>query len=116
MKCDKCGAEMTYFHEDSSCGWTCPDCGNGLVTTYVEDIDLDETVYTISLNQNNTTKMPAIKLISKLSGKGFVTAKEMLTAGNYSHEGHAKEIKEIAASLKAAGISYKVTPDFPYEV
>lgn len=116
MQCEKCNTEMVYFHEGASCGWTCPNCGNGVVTTYVDDVDIDETIYTITIKQTDSPEMPAIKLISKLCGQGFIVAKNMLINGSYSHEVHAKGIIDVVSKLKAENISYTITPEFPYDI
>ena len=48
MRCEKCNNEMNYFQENQTCGWTCPQCRNSIATTYVSNLQLDETLYTLS--------------------------------------------------------------------
>ncbi len=44
MICEKCKGKMNWSIEGATQGWRCPMCGWNIITTYIEDIDRDETV------------------------------------------------------------------------
>jgi hypothetical protein len=47
--CEKCGAEMKPLSDIYPVGMTCPNCGWGWATTYIDPINLDESDYHIIL-------------------------------------------------------------------
>jgi len=68
MICEKCKGKMNWSIEGATQGWRCPMCGWNIITTYIEDIDRDETEY--SLYIKNVTEVDAEKmLILLLRGK-----------------------------------------------
>ena len=46
---EKCGSEMTPYKKGHTRGMVCEKCGFGWVTTCNEEIEVDETIYEISL-------------------------------------------------------------------
>lgn len=50
---------MNWSIEGATQGWRCPMCGWNIITTYIEDIDRDETEY--SLYIKNVTEVDAEK-------------------------------------------------------
>lgn len=113
--CEKCGAEMQYFQKYGSCGMTCPKCGWGWATTFTAPIDQDDAEYTISVSQSEAPSISTIKCVSKLSGCNFIEAKKMIQTNGFTKSGKAREIQECAAAFSSADISFKITPDFPYD-
>ena len=49
MDCEKCGTQMLYFRDQSTCGRTYPKCGWGVATAYRDPAEQDECVYTIAV-------------------------------------------------------------------
>ena len=47
MICEKCKGKMNWSIEGATQGWRCPMCGWNIITTYIEDIDRDETEYSL---------------------------------------------------------------------
>ena len=45
MICEKCNGKMNWSAEGATQGWRCPVCGRNIITTYIEDIESDETEY-----------------------------------------------------------------------
>ncbi len=116
MKCEKCGAEMTYFHKDSSCGYECPNCGWGLATTYIDPINEDTALYELCVEASETPTINAIKALSHAIGVGFVLAKEMLRKGGTVKKGKASDIISFVKILKEGDIIYHIVPEFPYTI
>lgn len=43
MICEKCKEKMNCSIEDATQGWRCPVCGWNIITTYIKEINTDET-------------------------------------------------------------------------
>lgn len=112
--CEKCGSEMLDFREDHTCGATCSNCGWSWATSYFTPIELDQTVYTIHIQKTQAPSLSMIRCISKLAVCNFIAAKSLLESGTAAYEGRALDIQRAAELLKAASLSYSITPDFPY--
>ena len=52
MKCNICETEMKYRIEGRCQFWNCPNCGDSIVASYFEPIELDDTLYEIVIQQN----------------------------------------------------------------
>ena len=115
MKCEKCGAEMNYFQRGSNCGHECPNCGWGLVTTYINPINEDSMQYELNINPCVKPSVNGIKTLSHAMGIGFVAAKEMLEKGGLVKTGRAKDIVFLVRELRKADVVFTITPEFPYE-
>ena len=114
MKCEKCGADTLEYREGHSYGYTCPNCGWGLATTFYEPCETDRTQYSIVINGNETTRA-AIKVISDIAGVNFLQANKLLRQPQaIVFDGCAAEILEKKQMLIENNISFKITPDFPY--
>ena len=115
MLCEKCNTEMVYIKEGNSCGWNCPNCGNGYVTTFIDPIQLDETIYTINLEKNKSATAKDLKIISKLASIPILEAKKKVTSGGVLIEGKAVTVKDCISILKDSDLVYVVSPAFPYD-
>ena len=111
--CEKCGNEMVYFQEKHSCGWTCPNCGDGIVTTYLEPIERDETIYTVVTVAQEAT-IDAIRSSSKVFGCSFLEARKGLSDGSLSFSGKAREVQKMTQILKDGNVSFRIEPEYPY--
>ena len=116
MKCEKCGTEMKYFIKGSTQGWNCPNCNWGIVTTYIEPIKDDKTIYSIILTKNNNHDINQLKPISRIASCNFIKAKELLESENIELvKDNAVAIKECATTLKENKINFEITPDYIYK-
>ncbi len=113
MICEKCSNQMQYFRDQSTCGWTCPQCGWGIVTTYHDPIDLDERIYTIIIPPQEAT-LDAVKSISTIFSVNYIEARKSLMNGSLRASGKAKDIKNKATLLSGCSVVYKIEPEFPY--
>ena len=116
MICEKCNANMNYFTEESSCGWTCPDCGWEIVTSSQAPWANDLTAYTLSVVANNTSTINDIKAISKAGNINSLESKKQLISGGVLKEGSASDIASAIQLLAKNNIAFTVTPEFPYNV
>ena len=114
MRCEKCNNEMNYFQENQTCGWTCPQCGNSIATTYISDLQLDETLYTLTLEPTDSASASDLKVLSKLSGLTVLKAKQLTINGGIIATDKASLIKEYRDNLELTGLKYIISPDFKY--
>ena len=113
MNCEKCGTQMQYFRDKSTCGWTCPKCGWGLVTTYQDPLDLDECVYTILIPPQDAS-LKAIKCISSMFSVNYIEARKKLLDGSLHASGNARFIRDKALILTGCSVEYRIEPQFPH--
>ncbi|MDO4493694.1 MAG: hypothetical protein Q4C53_07415 [Clostridia bacterium] len=125
--CEKCGEQMVSIDQNRTVGMTCPNCGWGRVTSHFDDIDTDQTDYSIILKPGNPAGIDNIKLIASLCALNFIEAKKILqtdadicifTASNESSAEYSKvgKVKHIASLLKASRLNFDISPEFPYEL
>ena len=115
MLCNKCNNEMVYFKRGQSCGWTCPKCGSGIVTSYVDEIQMDTTIYTLTLKPSNNACADDYKVVAKLCNSPILEAKKKTESGCILARGLATKIKECIKKLDGTSLSYEISPDFPYQ-
>ena len=113
--CEKCGHEMSYFIEGSTCGTTCKNCGWGCVTSYIEPIRLDTNEYKLVIHPIENPSTDSLRCISQLLMCNYLKAKEKLHS-EIVFANNAIEIKRIAAELAKHEIDFIITPDFPYSI
>ncbi|MBI9052030.1 MAG: hypothetical protein JEZ00_21630 [Anaerolineaceae bacterium] len=115
MKCEKCNAEMITFIEESTQGVRCPNCGWSIITTYIEEIRADSTIYSIYISHVTNIKTSQIRIVAKKANVNFMKAKDMLLSDDVKLcEEKAPKIKKIIEYLDKEKIPYKVIPDFKY--
>lgn len=113
--CDKCGTEMIPVDSERPVGMKCPNCGWGWVTSYIDPIKEDETIYEIELEEDNQATKDNIRLISEISNMNFLEAKCLLENAPESFvSGKATDINDAVIRLKVTGINFTVTPEYPY--
>ena len=78
MLCEKCKTNMIHVCENSVQGWSCPVCGWGTLTTYIDKIHQDMTEYSICTKSITNIDKDKIKVISKIEGVNYIVAKKML--------------------------------------
>lgn len=113
--CEKCGSEMTPYKKGHTSGMICEKCGFGWVTTCNEEIEVDETIYEISLLKDTNVSTEKIKVVSNEFAVNFLTARKMLTDGqNIVFKGKAIKVKEKKEELDKNNIRYSIIPEFSY--
>lgn len=116
MICDTCKKEMNYFIEGQSCGWKCSSCGNSIVTTYIDEIELDETIYSISISPIATPTAVEIKHVAKIRNCSFIDAREILISGGNLGNFDARKSREILQIFNDLGIHYLSAPEFMHNL
>ena len=116
IMCEKCGTKMIVHREGSTCGMLCPKCGWGWVTTYSSPIDTDENIYTVNFCKPEKVTAAMIKLYAKLAALNFMQAKKDLAEGVANFSAPATDIQKYIADIRAAGLQFVITPDYPYDV
>ena len=116
MKCNTCNKEMIYFAEGQTCGWKCNLCGNIIVTTYDDGIDMDDSIYTICISSGNNVAAVNIKCAAKIIGCSFIEAKDFLISGKEINNLSAIQAREVLRILQSTDILYSITPEFTYDI
>ena len=115
MLCEKCKTNMIHVCENSVQGWSCPVCGWGTLTTYIDKIHQDMTEYSICTKSITNIDKDKIKVISKIAGVNYIVAKQMLEKeGICILKAKAVDIKKAICELENVNIPFEVTPEFNY--
>ena len=113
--CEKCGNEMIPIDKNIPVGMTCPNCGWGWATTYIDPIIEDNTVYRVVLQKENKASKNSLKVVSTIAKCNYVNAKDYIdNAPVEIFCGKAIEVKNLKEQLDSANISFVIVPDFPY--
>ena len=114
--CEKCGAVMETFVHESSLGMTCPNCGHGWARTWSPRDewynDLQKYVISLETVAPNSLKADVIRAVSAAAECNFLEARQKLLSGSSLSEADALETKRRIQTLKNAGVSFAVTPEF----
>jgi hypothetical protein len=106
---------MVYGHDESTITWTCPNCGWGVVTTYMPPIKQDVTKYEILLSENLSPKPNQLRALSHISGANFLQVKKLLESDDsFLFKGKATDVLPIKKELEQEEIAFRITPDFSY--
>ncbi len=112
--CEKCGNEMKPLSDIYPIGMTCPNCGWGWATTYIDPINLDECDYHVILTSEDCS-LSIIKIISDIANCNYVESKKMIeNAPVEIFCGKAVDIKVIKERLETANIEFSIEPEYPY--
>lgn len=115
MLCEKCKTNMIYVRENSVQGWSCPVCGWGILTTYIDEIYQDMTEYSIYTKSIEKIDKDKIRVISRIAGVNYFVAKQMLEKeGICILKAEAIDIKKAICELENVNIPFEVTPEFNY--
>lgn len=115
MLCEKCKTNMIHVCENSVQGWSCPVCGGGFLTTYIDKIHQDMTEYSIFTKSVANIDKDKIKVVSHIVGVNYIVAKQMLEKENVCIlKAKAIDIKKAISELKNVNIPFEVTPEFKY--
>lgn len=115
MICEKCKGEMNWSIEGATQGWRCPACGWNIITTYIDEINADETEYSLYIRNVQEIDKEKIKFIAKTANVNFVIAKQMLQEKEVCIlKAKAPDIKVIIAKLQELNIDFNVSPMFKF--
>lgn len=115
MICEKCKEKMNCSIEDATQGWRCPVCGWNIITTYIEEINTDETEYSLYIKKVTEIDAEKIKFVAKTTNVNFVIAKQMLEKKEACIlKAKAPKIKSVIAKLQELNIDFSVNPSFKY--
>lgn len=116
QKCQKCNANMYETCNDSIQGWVCPGCGWNVVTTKIDKIYEDTTEYRVYMKHAGDINHEKIKLVSKIAGVNFVSARQMLMESNVCLlKDKAPKVQKVIQKLRELEISFEVIPQFMYK-
>lgn len=79
-----------------------------------DPIDLDDTIFTVSLAPGNPANKETLSLVSRLTGKNFIESKKLIESSGPVFSGKAREIQGLLKDLEDKPIEVQVSPDFPY--
>jgi hypothetical protein len=115
-KCELCGHPVEFRREGNTQGLFCTSCDWALVTTYIPEIELDETIHSVFLKDvDSPVTTQQIRLVSELSGKNFLESKTLLsTAKSLVFEGGAPSVVSTVKRLKEASLMWRIEPEFKY--
>ena len=106
---------MNWSIEDAIQGWRCPVCGWNIITTYIEEINTDETEYILYIKKVTKIDAEKIKFVAKTANVNFVIAKQMLEKKEACIlKAKAPRIKSVIAKLQELNIDFSVNPSFKY--
>lgn len=112
MLCKVCKRSMIPVRRDSVQGWSCPDCGWGVLTTYIDEIDIDMTDYCVYVRNITDINKDMVKLISRIAGVNYLTARQMLAKEDVCIlKAKAPVIKAAIEKLQEADVSFAVIPE-----
>lgn len=101
MICEKCSADMHKFNKVSVQGWSCPNCGWSILTTYIGREWEDITEYSIYIRNVTNINKDKIKLISNICGVNYIAARRLLLQDNACIlRAKAPKIKEVIVKLE----------------
>lgn len=85
MICEKCKEKMNWSIEGAAQGWRCPMCGWNIMTTYIDEINTDETEYSLYIESVIDIDTEKIKFVAKTANVNFVIAKQMLEEKRFAY-------------------------------
>ena len=113
--CEKCGGALEFQIDNNVQGMFCAKCNFSVVTTYIPEIDADESAYEIRLQAPLSADRNNIRIVAEISGFNFLQAKAALqTEGILIFRGKATEVSRAKEKLLVAGITHSISPFFPY--
>jgi hypothetical protein len=114
-KCEGCGGELEYRINGSVQGYFCERCGWAVVTTYIPEIDLDDTKYSVFACGGDYKKDAHVRAVSEVAGVNFLSARKLLQQERPTvFQGRARAVEKVRVVLAEAGLSCEISPSFPY--
>lgn len=115
-KCEVCGRELEFRREGSVQGFYCKSCDWAVVTTYIPEIQLDETIYELRVSGADFHNENHVRTVSAVSGLNFIAARKLLQQQEKPlvFAGKAPTIQDRRDKLAAVGFSIEISPPFRY--
>lgn len=115
MKCPKCGSKLISNIEGSSRILKCSNCDYNIVTSYIDEILEDETLYTIIIKENHNLNSNMYKIISKIKKCNYLEAKKLLENNEFILlKGIPRDIDDIVHKLMENNINFDILPEYKY--
>lgn len=115
MLCEKCKTEMVPVCATGVRGCICPSCGWNIVTTYIDEIYLDQTEYSIWIKNFTNINKDVIRIVSKIAGVNYIAARHMLEKDSVCIlKAKAIDIKKAVNTLEITDVPYEIIPEFKY--
>lgn len=116
--CPECGNRLIFYRQDSTQGYNClnPKCEYGFATTYIPEIELDETVYSLYITSLGDNWKQAIVFLSLRFNLGINAARKFKDFQELLLSGNAAEIFRVREELNRKGISVAIEPEYKYDV
>ena len=116
IKCPNCNHPLTEFIEGSSMGVRCSHCDYEVVTTYVDPIYEDDTIYSIVLEKNNAINKDTVGYLMTITGLNIPNVSDLIKnrCPYVLFKGKAVDVKKMSIRLEEKGIKYKIIPKFDW--
>lgn len=116
IKCPNCNHPLTEFIEGSSMGVRCSHCDYEVVTTYVDPIYEDDTIYSIVLEKNNAINKDTVGYLMTITGLNIPNVSDLIKnrCPYVLFKGNAVDVKEMSIRLEEKGIKYIIIPKFDW--
>ena len=107
IKCPNCNHPLTEFIEGSSMGVRCSHCDYEVVTTYVDPIYEDDTIYSIVLEKNNVINKDTVGYLMTITGLNIPNVSDLIKnrCPYVLFKGNAVDVKEMSIRLEEKGIN-----------
>jgi hypothetical protein len=113
-RCDACGGELEFRREGSVQGYYCKNCGWSVVTTYIPEVELDETIYQVRVSGADYHNEAQVRAVASAAGTNFIEARRLLKDDPHPliFEGRANQVVKARAALVAVGLRFAISPQF----
>jgi hypothetical protein len=117
VKCEVCGGELRSFTNKTNAGLVCEACGWSIIRSNISAMDLDNTVYRLSLFAPEIS-LKLIKNFAILAECNWIEAKKKLLSAEdrpvFVCSGDARKIAAAKVSLSDAGAEVSIKPVWRY--
>ena len=116
IKCPNCNHPLKKFIEGSAMVVRCSHCDYEVVTTYVDPIYEDDTIYSIVLEKNNAINKDTVGYLMTITGLNIPNVSDLIKnrCPYVLFKGNAVDVKEMSIRLEEKGIKYKIIPKFDW--
>ena len=112
--CEKCGGVMRPIRESAAAGKTCYKCGWGWVTSCLDPLISDSTVYNLKIRNIEAPTIDELRVLSSVMDGNYLNIKKQIEQGSVAISGNARETKVTAELLRRKGIAFEISPAFPH--
>ena len=94
----------------------CSRCDYEVVTTFVDPIYEDDTIYSIVLEKNNAINKDTVGYLMTITGLNIPNVSDLIKnrCPYVLFKGNAVDVKEMSIRLEKKGIKYKIIPKFDW--